>query len=164
VGMRCQLYATEVAFARKLLADPEELHNIPGPRSGEPRSLRLEKSWHGLHFVLTGTPWAGKTPLCFLLSGGKIIGEQDEEDDDVPARVLLPDFVRRLKTALAKITPKEFERRFDISRLAAEDIYPDIWKESPEDLLGEYRAYFDSMKKFVASAADRGDALVVLLG
>src|SRR5215217_4265180 len=30
----------------------------------------FEKSWHGLHFLLTGSDWEGEPPLNFLLAGG----------------------------------------------------------------------------------------------
>jgi hypothetical protein len=35
------------------------------------RLLRLEKSWHGLHYLLTGSARGGKEPLCFLDQGGR---------------------------------------------------------------------------------------------
>lgn len=52
----------------------------------------LDKSWHGLHFLFTGTAWEGEEPACFLVLGGEGIG------NDVgygPARVLMPDDVGR---------------------------------------------------------------------
>lgn len=164
MGMRCVLYSAPDAAARKLLADPDGLADFLAAR-GPKRSLRLEKSWHGLHYVLTGTAGEADGPLGFLLSGGETVGEPDEDDGtDIPARLLLPDLVRRLDAALAGITGAEFARRFDPGRLAAEDVYPDIWRESREDLLGEYRGHFESLKRFVRSAAKGGEAILVLTG
>ena len=125
----------------------------------------MEKSWHGLHYVLTGTAGEGDEPLGFLLSGGETVREPDEEDEtDIPARLLMPEYVRRLNVALTEISSDEFDRRFDTKVLAAEEIYPDIWGEAREDLLSEYRMYFESMKRFVLSAAERGEAILVMIG
>src|SRR5829696_7547426 len=45
-----------------------------GPGEGDLGPLgNFEKSWHGLHFLLTGTAWEGEPPLNFLLAGGREI-------------------------------------------------------------------------------------------
>src|SRR5688572_3319747 len=43
------------------------------------RELGLEKSWHGLHYLFTGTAWEGELPGSFLLKGGEDIGDEDSE-------------------------------------------------------------------------------------
>src|SRR5687768_15824950 len=32
-----------------------------------PDELDLDKAWHGLHFLFTGTEWEGDEPACFLV-------------------------------------------------------------------------------------------------
>jgi hypothetical protein len=163
--MRCVLYSAPATASRKLLADPEGLTAFFAAARGAKRSLRLEKSWHGLHYVLTGTAGEASAPLGFLLSGGEPVGEPCEEDEgEIPARLLLPGDVQRLSAALAEVNGDEFGRRFDPERLAAEEIYLDIWVEPREDLLSEYRMYFESLKRFVRSAAKGGEAILVLIG
>src|SRR5687768_13192892 len=41
------------------------------------REIDLDKAWHGLHFLFTGTAWEGAPPECFLVSGGTEIGQVD---------------------------------------------------------------------------------------
>ena len=43
----------------------------------------FEKSWHGIHYLLTGTAWEGDPPLNFLLAGGR---ELDIELGTAPPR------------------------------------------------------------------------------
>src|SRR5215212_1257503 len=38
----------------------------------------LEKMWHGLHFLFTGTLSEGEEPACYLQRGGEEIGDPDE--------------------------------------------------------------------------------------
>ena len=128
------------------------------------RQIDLDRAWHGLHYILTGTAWEGEPPACFLLAGGEEIG--DENDDDRP-RLLEPNQVRQLSAFLAAISDEEFRRRFDPERMAALEIYPEsIWKRiddrpSPLDYL---RGGFDDLRAFVATSADRGEAIVVHIG
>ncbi len=163
MGMQCALYAASEAAARQALEDPEALSDIFRGDPLSKRAVRLEKSWHGLHFVFTGSAWEGDEPLNFLLGGGEPVGEAGDEEE-APARVLLPDFVRKLKKALDGISRDEFERRFDLEKLEEAEIYPEIWDEELSDLLEEYRMYFDNLKAFVDAVAERGDAILVMLG
>src|SRR5262245_51191373 len=37
---------------------------------GESFAESLDKAWHGIHYLLTGTAWEGVLPLDFLVRGG----------------------------------------------------------------------------------------------
>src|SRR5262249_59660009 len=111
------------------------------------RSLPLRKTWHALHFALTGTAWEGDGPLCFLLSGGQAVGPEDDEDEShSPPRVLSPAYLRKLAKALTAITDADFSARFDVRRLADEAVYPRIWDEPAEGLRREYGAAFPPLQ------------------
>jgi hypothetical protein len=43
----------------------------------ERTSTDLDKAWHGIHWLLTGTADSGSEPLCYLLAGGTQIGDID---------------------------------------------------------------------------------------
>src|SRR5688572_17376990 len=47
----------------------------PPPVTWAPRrdgdEIDIEKAWHGLHFMFTGTAWDGTLPAAFLLTGGR---------------------------------------------------------------------------------------------
>src|SRR3712207_3831611 len=97
MSMICNLRQVEEAEIEELLANPEHIgdflygdvddeHEYEDiEREGE---IDLDKAWHGIHFLLTGTAWEGQEPLCYLLVGGEYIG--DEDVGYGPARVLRP--------------------------------------------------------------------------
>jgi hypothetical protein len=66
-----------------------------------------------------------------------------------------------LAKALAAITEADFRARFDLERLAEEEVYPRIWEEPVEELRREYGAAFVELRQFVSDAAAWGDAIVV---
>lgn len=121
--------------------------------------LDLEGAWHGLHYIFTGTAWEGAPPGCFLISGGDEIGDEDE---DSPPRLLGPDQVRQFSNFLASISDEELTRRFDAAQMTALDISPAIWdREENPNPLDVLREGLRDLRTFVASAADRGEAIVV---
>ena len=140
---------------------PEEPSREPlWPRAGAGETLDLDKAWHGLHFLLTGTDDGGSEPACFLLSGGEHLGD----DDDVPARLLDADQVRWFAEHLASLSTEELARRFDPDRMTQLRIYPDvIWKrpEAEDQPRGFLLGAFADLREFVGAAATRGDAVVV---
>ena len=46
----------------------------------------LDKSWHGIHYLMTGSVWGSDSPLDFLISGGTNVGDIDLGSG--PARVM----------------------------------------------------------------------------
>ena len=67
MGMICHLFPLTVDELRLVadeLAGWSPLRSLEESGSG----VSLEKSWHGLHFALTGDPWGGEPPLNFLLA------------------------------------------------------------------------------------------------
>src|SRR5687767_14577361 len=45
--------------------------------AGEGLVTDLDKAWHGIHYLLTGTAAEGGKPLDFLVSGGREVGNVD---------------------------------------------------------------------------------------
>ena len=141
----------------------------PAPEGTEPawpaaapgEEADLEKAWHGLHFLLTGTDDGGEEPACFLMSGGEYMGD----NDDVDVRALSPDQVRDFAAFLATLSTEELTRRFDPVRMTQLKIYPEIWMRPEEE--DEPRGYllgaFDGLRDLVTSAAAAGDAVVVCI-
>lgn len=43
---------------------------------GEGEGVDLDKAWHGLHYLLTGTAWEGEPPLNVLAAGGREVGTE----------------------------------------------------------------------------------------
>ena len=165
-------------FVRRLLGQPprsfdqvveqvEALAAEPPPPRDEPYEPRedeldIDKAWHGLHFLLTGTEWGGEPPLDFIASGGREVG--DEDVGYGPARALTSAQVREIAAALEPITPEELATRFDPERMMKLDIYPGIWDRDPEeDTLGYLLEYFAALTAFVRRGADADCGMLVYL-
>jgi hypothetical protein len=122
----------------------------------------LDKAWHGLHFLFTGTAWEGEEPACYLVQGGREIGDVDVGYG--PARALLPEEVGRFAEYLHRLAPEELERRYDPERMTALQIYPEIWgdeADAEDSGIGYLLESFDRLRDFVARARDAGDGIVI---
>jgi hypothetical protein len=121
------------------------------------RSIDIDKSWHGLHFLFTGTTDAGDEPACYFVRGG------EDLDDEGQARALRPDQVRRFAVYLDTLTPAELAQRYDPARMTKLEIYPcTTWPsaedESPLDWL---TGCFAEVRQFVRKVAASGDGLII---
>ncbi|RYZ36275.1 MAG: DUF1877 family protein [Myxococcaceae bacterium] len=160
-----QLQALRKAPTRleAFLEDEEDFGDAKGAAFLE---LDIGEAWHGLQFLLTGTAWEGTPPLDFLVRGGEDVG--DIPSDEGTARVFDAASVKALAEALKTVPEDTLRKRFDPARLQAEDIYPGTWEEEEPaedvDPLEELVSYFVELRKFTASVAKRGHALLVHIG
>ncbi|WNG20318.1 YfbM family protein [Cystobacter fuscus] len=151
-----------------LLASPEQvidfLHDTDGEDAGRSESrLDLDKAWHGLHFLLTGTDWGGQPPLNFIVAGGETLGDVDVGYG--PARAFTPEQLAELSRALDAISSDALRQRFDPAKMMALDIYPSIWDRDPadDDTLGYVLDYFEMLKSFLREGAERGLGFIVYM-
>lgn len=137
--------------------DPESVDDDWSPDPD--RSIDIEKGWHGLHFLLTGTADEGKEPACYLLRGG------EELDDEGVARALRPGQVRRFSQYLSTLDAHDLAGRYDPERMTTLGIYPDaIWKRKaePDDSPLEWLIEcFEEVRRFVDKAAAAGDCVII---
>ena len=124
--------------------------------------LDIDKAWHAIHFLLTGTAWEGEAPLNFMVTGGLDVG------DDLgygPARGLTSEEVRSIAAALEAIPPDSLMERFDPVALESAEIYPDIWDRADEedDPRAYISGYYDQLRTFILDAATEGEALLVAM-
>jgi len=126
-------------------------------------STDLDKAWHGIHYLLTGTAWEGNAPLNFLVAGGREVGDIDVGYG--PARVLTAAETRAAHTALAGIGDEALRARFDPTGMMESEIYPEIWDRSPDedDTLGYLMDYVRILRTFLAEAVVRQHGLVISL-
>jgi hypothetical protein len=127
-------------------------------RRDDPVVLDLEKSWDGLHRLLTA---AGReSELGFLLGGGAEVGAPLTYGR---VRLLPNDFVQRLDAALRGITDDQFWAGYDSQQFEADGVYPGIWDEPPDDLREEYVSYLHELQKFVGRVAAAGGQIIVVI-
>ncbi|MDO9455972.1 YfbM family protein [Nocardioides sp.] len=143
------------------------------------RSIDIDKAWHGIHFLLTGTEdlvqgratearrWrfgrgraraahpVGAESLAVL--GGEPVG------GDVgygPARVLTAAQVADVAAALEPMDRETLGRRVDLDAMGAAELYPQIWDEP--DVYEEYLGpHYDELRSFYLRAA-AAEAAVLL--
>jgi Domain of unknown function (DUF1877) len=131
----------------RLLANPADITRfLYGAGADGCERVVLNKAWHAIHYVLTGSRLGGDEPLNFLVDEGTPVGEVDVGYG--PARVLSSDQVRRIAAALAPISPDEVARRVDVARLDREAIYPGHWQRNRIDVdyvVSTYREMRDLM-------------------
>lgn len=140
-----------------LLASPESIADFLYPEDDSQyphdRHLDIDKAWHLIHCLLTGTDWEGKEPLRSAVLGGNEIG--DEDVGYGPARSMLPAKVREVSEALSAISPETLWSRFDLETVEELEIYPG-WTGDAEDrayVLGHYEKLREFFKKAAADHA-----------
>ena len=149
-----------------LFADPSRVEQLlyesllGGGSNGKGDELEIDKSWHGLHFLLTGSAWEGSFPLNFIVAGGQDVG------DDLgygPARGLTSTEVLQVDAALAPLTPDELGQRFDAQRMTELQIYPDGWSHDPDGEREYLLDFYADLRAFVRRTAEQRHALLVYL-
>jgi hypothetical protein len=152
--------AVTPAQLRGFLDDPDSVASFLCPDDDEPvNSIDIDKSWHGIHFLLTGETEGGQPPLSQVVLGGTEIG------DDVgygPARYLTPEQVKQVASALAALSRSQLASRFSAAAFEAADVYPQIWDEGQE-ALDYLLENYDVLVEFYRQASARGDAVLQYL-
>jgi hypothetical protein len=154
----------------KLFAEPQLAFDLLFPEDDDalddPSLIDLDKAWHGIHYLLTGTAWEGEPPLNALVVGGASLPDPDEEWTYAPPRVLRPADVHRLNDALEALPDEQLANRFDPGDMTAKEIYPEvIWDRDPreDDALGYLMEYVTVLRDFIRAVASKNDGVLVAL-
>ncbi len=135
----------------------EELLDEEGP------DIDLDRAWHGLHYLLTGSARETAGPRGYIL-GGHHIGEVCVGYG--PARALTSGEVAIFDDLLQCISREDLEKRFNPEALMRDEIYPETWERAltgEEDLLAYLVDRFDQLKQFVAGAHRDGVGVITYL-
>lgn len=139
--------------AKRVETDTEYLEDLLF--EGEPESdlmVDLDKAWHGIHWLLAGSAWEADSPAGWAVLGGREVGEDQGYG---PARLLDPEAVRQVASALDGVTSEALGQRMDRSAMAAAELYPMIWDE--DDVFETYLApSYDKLRSFYLDAAAAG--------
>ena len=127
--------------------------------SGQIGVASLDKSWHGLHWLIARTSGEALLPLGFLLSGGEEFGEDWGYG---PPRWLEPEVVAQIATALSGLSDEEAASRYDGPAMTRAGLYGGHWDAVEEER--QYLIhYLQILRTFMQRAADGGRGVVVLL-
>jgi hypothetical protein len=149
----------------RMQADPDLADGLLTPEE-EPEGFDpftdydVDKAWHGIHFLLTGSAGEGDPPLNFLVAGGKEIGADIGYG---PARGFSVDEVKKIAKALSFVTVEALRSRYNPQQMHRMQIYPDIWESEGEEGLSYLLGCFEGMRSFVMDGAEQDEALVVFL-
>lgn len=136
--------------AEILISQPQE----PG------MAIDVDKAWHGLHYVVTGTAQGGHAPLSMAVLGGTEIG------GDVgygPAKYLTPEEVKEVAKALAGLDEAALRAKFNPKAMADAKVYPeDLW-EGEDDAFEYLLENFAMLSIFFQDASARGNAVLFYL-
>lgn len=156
MGMIMQLRRAAAAEIDGLAGNPSAAYEfLTAPEA----SLSLDKSWHAIHFLLTGAADGLEMPGAFLLAGEPV----GEDMGYGPMLTLNPELVTHIDRYLAILPDDYITSGFDFDALAAAEVYPAIWdRHDPADL--EYViGHFQRLQQFVADAAAQRQGLVVAI-
>lgn len=147
---------------KALRAEPNTVHDFFEEEVEASHVLDLDKHWHGLHFLLTGTAWKGTPPLDFLVRGGR---ELDTDMGYGPPRSLSNKKTHNIARALDPLTREILSMRYKPKAMAAAEIYPAVWgrAEEADDNRESLLRSFEELKAFVTTAAEAGDGLIVYI-
>jgi hypothetical protein len=149
------------AEIERLLAHPDEVTRfLYGGGSDGRERVDLGKTWHAIHFALTGSRLGGEAPLNFLIAEGTAVGDVDVGYG--PARVLTSAQTRQLAQALVNIDADELSQRLDLAVLDGESIYPGGWRRNglnAESVADTYR----DMRALILRLAEAGQGLLLYI-
>jgi hypothetical protein len=121
----------------------------------------LDKAWHGIHYLFTGTAWEGAPPLNLLVSGGREVGRIDVGYG--PARVFVSGDVKEAHEALEGVSDETLRSRFRPDDMMKLKIYPEIWDRDPtdDDTLGYLMENVAILRRFLKEAVEHERGIVV---
>lgn len=143
--------------------------SVPGVRTPLPHlqplaesdSFYIDKAWHGLHFLFTGSASEGEFPAGFLVTCGTPIGDIDVGYG--PARSFTPAEVQSIAAFLDDQDEAQLKSRIDPEVMQNLEIYPSVWSEdtSIEEEWEYLVSTFRGMKEFVRHASLGQLAMIV---
>ena len=160
------LLVSEVEL-RRVLQEPKQVHDLIDAAYDQRRAdyVDVDKAWHCLHFLLTGTAWEGAPPLNFIATGGREVG--DEDVGYGPARAFANAELREISGALDQIDRAELSRRFDARQMNELEIYPSWsggWAHvdpTSEESFGYFSGAYDALRGLARRGARSGSCLLV---
>lgn len=121
-----------------------------------PEGLELEKSWHCLHFLLSGkVENTSGAPIEWAILGGAEIPDPEQVMGYGPARYLEPGEVKKVSTALDSFPIQQKASEFDPATATAAEVY------CPDHGAEELVHYFNLVKTYYREAALKRHAMLI---
>lgn len=162
MGMVACFVGADAGTIDRLKSNPDEIEAFLSPDDGdsEPEHyVDVDKAWHCIHFMLTGSADGGAEPLVGAFFGGV---ETGEDMGYGPARLMMPQELQSISAALSAIDEASFRARYDPGALAAADIYlAGMCVRDGEEALDYIADNYLVLVEFYRETAKRGDGAVL---
>jgi len=164
MGMYASFKLARPDILTRLLQDPDELEEyveetgIGGGSLDPGTALEVEKTWHALHYLLTGKTGTSAPPLDFIIRGG------EKFDGREGASAFTAEQVAEIHHALEPLEVDALRARFDKKAMQKARIYPDIWRHpDAEEFLETTLENFETLKAFMQKAANEGFGMILMI-
>ena len=128
------------------------------------KSLYLDKSWEGIHFILTGKRIGeGDEPLALTIYGNQFFDEEQELGMG-PASYLTPEQVKDISNRLADFDRNKLMERYTPRKMDQIGIYPVFWSKNSDELFEYIFENFSALQIFFKDAASKEHAIASYLG
>jgi len=131
----------------------------PPPQTEPPADLKqldLHKSWHCLHYLLTGkAEGSDGSPLGDAILGGTEIGGEAADTGYGPPRALSPAQVKRVAAALDVFPIEQKAKDYDAAAADRAGIYV------AQHDFQELQRYFTELRNFYEDAASKNNAVLL---
>jgi len=122
--------------------------------------ISLEKSWHGIHYLLSGEVWTGNSYLGKVLMGGNEIGNESFNTGYGNPRYHSPENVKAICKNLPLLA--ELKNKYDPTKMAEVGIYGFNGDEPGGEW--EYLSHFyQEMFDYFQDAAKRGNGMILFV-
>ena len=146
-----------VDFSDKRLADELKAWSAKRKSDVGDTEIDLDKAWHGIHYLLTGSAESTGTLASKVIMGGEDIGPDQGYG---PAQLLNPDEVKAVARLLEETTPEQLRQRYKPKEMTRAGVYPDIWDRDGNEALDYLLEYYRKLVAFYKHAAEREQAVV----
>lgn len=121
-------------------------------------ALALEKSWHVIHFALTGTAGASASPGDLMFAGATI----GDDTGYGPASLVTPQAVSAFHAHLTARDDAALIAGLDLNAMARAHVYGSSNDEGAREMHAEELAfYLPRLRAYAAAAAAAGEAALV---
>jgi Domain of unknown function (DUF1877) len=118
----------------------------------------LDKAWHGISYLLTGSAAPNGTLASKVIWGGEDIGPDQGYG---PAQLLAPEEVKAIAQLLEQTSPEMLRERFKPKEMTRAGVYPGvIWERDGDEALKYVLEYYNKLVAFYKRAAQRGQAVI----
>ena len=138
--------------------DPLRHEHAVGETFTEDDGMELGKTWHFVHYLITGDAKGGEYPLGYAIMIGYPF---DNYSSDLTWRS--PDEVKDIAEALANLSEQDLLKRRNLPKASKSRIYdyPAGFKRKDVE---EVLPYFRNLRNYYSAAAKKGSAMMVHIG